>query len=80
MAASMALNPIALEPNKVLKRRCYRSTMGYDRTYVGSMTQGDSNQTTAPLTAAIDGLLDVDPDTSDDIELAEACRANPASI
>jgi Domain of unknown function (DUF222) len=39
---------------------------------LGSMPQGDSSQTTAPLTAAIDGLLDIDPDVLDDTELAEA--------
>jgi hypothetical protein len=39
---------------------------------LGSVTAAASSQTTAALTAAIDGLLDVDPDTLDDTELAAA--------
>ena len=38
----------------------------------GSVGRVASSQTTARLTAAIDGLLDVDPDTLEDTELAEA--------
>jgi hypothetical protein len=42
---------------------------------LGSMVEADSSQTTAPLSAAIDGLLEVDPDTLDDTELGEAVVA-----
>jgi Domain of unknown function (DUF222) len=38
----------------------------------GSVTAAESSQTTAPLTAAIDELLEVDPDALDDTELAAA--------
>jgi hypothetical protein len=37
-----------------------------------SMTEGMGEQITASLTAATDGLLDMDPDTLDDTELAAA--------
>ena len=39
---------------------------------LGSVERMASSQMAALLTAAIDGLLDVDPDTLDDSELAEA--------
>jgi hypothetical protein len=39
---------------------------------LGSVEQAAASQTTAVLSAGIDELLDVDPDTLDDIELTEA--------
>jgi hypothetical protein len=42
---------------------------------LGSVAEPDSIQSTAQLTAAIDGLLGLDPDTLDDTELADAVVA-----
>jgi Domain of unknown function (DUF222) len=42
---------------------------------LGSVEQKAASQTTAPLSAAINGLLDVDPDTLDDTQVADTVVA-----
>ena len=43
---------------------------------LASVAESGSIQSTAQLTAAIDGLLELDPDTLDDTELADAVVAS----